>query len=111
MIGHLIKEEEEAVKKVAQKIKELLGSRLLLLELFGSKARGNFRPDSDIDIFVVVKDKDIALRDKLYDILFDIDPDYRYRMSLIIYSKFEFEQNIKLRSPFVENIQQEGVVL
>lgn len=111
MLGYLIKEEEEVVRKVAQKIKETLGNRLVLLELFGSKAKGNFRMDSDIDILIIVEDKDIILRNKLYDVLFEIDPDYKYRISLIIYSKYEYEQNVRLKSPFIENIKEQGVVL
>ena len=38
-----------------QDLAELYGDRLLHLTLFGSQARGNAEPDSDIDVLVVLK--------------------------------------------------------
>lgn len=111
MLGHLTKQEELVVKNIANRIRQLLKDQLIILEIFGSKIRGDFTPDSDIDILIVVKDKNVKLKDKLYDILFEIDPYYEYKISLIIYSEFEFEQNIKLESPFIEYIQKEGIRL
>lgn len=111
MLGHLTKQEELIVKNIANRIRQFLKGHLVILEIFGSKVRGDFTPDSDIDILIVVKDKNVKLKDKLYDILFEIDPYYEYKISLIIYSEFEFEQNIQLQSPFVEYIQKEGIRL
>lgn len=111
MLGHLTKTEEDTVKKVVKKIKNIFGNNLVLLELFGSKIRGDFDPDSDIDILVIVKNKNVNLRSKLYDILFEIDPDYKFKISLIIFSEFEYQQNVKLKSPFIENLKKEGIRL
>lgn len=111
MLGHLTKKEESKVTELAGKIRQLLGNQLVLLEIFGSKIRGDFTPDSDIDILIVVKNKNIGLKNKLYDILFEIDPYYEYKISLIIYSEFEYKQNVKLESPFIEYIQKEGIKL
>lgn len=111
MLGYLTKNEEDKVTELGKRIKSLLKDQLVLLEVFGSKVRGGFAPDSDIDILLVVKNKDRQLKTKLYNILFDIDPYYEYRISLIIYSTFEYEQNVKLKSTFVENIQKEGIRL
>ena len=111
MRGYLTREEERTVERVIKRIKGLLKGNLIVLELFGSKIRGDSLPDSDIDMLVVVKNKDAALRDSLYDILFDIDPYYKFKISLIIYSEFEYQENIRLKSPFIENLKKEGVAL
>lgn len=111
MLEHLTKMENDTIEKLAQKIKDTLRDNLVLLELFGSRARGDFKADSDIDVLVIVKNKNVNLRSKLYDILFEIDPYYEYKISLIIYSEFEYQQNIKLKSPFTENLKKEGIRL
>lgn len=38
-----------------QELTDLYGNRLLHLTLFGSQARGDAEPDSDIDVLVVLK--------------------------------------------------------
>jgi len=105
MIGSLSKTEEAVIKKLSKEIKFALRNNLILLKLFGSKARGDFKRDSDIDILVVVKNKDVNLYSKLYDILFKRDPDYKFKISLIIYSEYEYKQNLRLKSKFIENIK------
>lgn len=111
MLGYLTKAETAILKKVTNKMRDFLKEDLILLKLFGSKVKGNFVSDSDIDIFLVIKNKNIKLRDKLYDILFEVDPYYEFKISPIIYSEFEYKQNIKLKSPFIENIKKEGLEL
>ncbi len=45
--------------------------------LFGSKARGDYNEDSDVDILVIVSDLDHHKnRIKLYDIVFDVNIKY-----------------------------------
>lgn len=46
----------ELAKRYAVKAKEALGDRLVSIALFGSVARGQAGPGSDIDIFVVLQD-------------------------------------------------------
>lgn len=52
-------QQKQKVKQVLQKFKQhcqqQYGQRLVKLVLFGSYARGDFRPSSDIDILVVLK--------------------------------------------------------
>ena len=111
MLGHLTEAEENVIEKLVKKIKDTLGDNLVFIELFGSKIRGDYEPDSDIDLLVVVKNKNAKLRSSLYDILFEIDPYYNFKISLIIYSEFEYKQNIKLKSTFFENLEKEGIRL
>ena len=46
----------EYVRELDRAVRELYGSRLTSLVLYGSVARGDHRPDSDVDVLVVVKD-------------------------------------------------------
>jgi hypothetical protein len=42
------------------------------LRLFGSKARGDDKPDSDIDMLVIVASDDWHIRDKVYGVATDL---------------------------------------
>lgn len=49
---------------------------LELVLIFGSVARGDFTPESDIDLYLVVEEKSLELEDKVYDLLEDYDRDF-----------------------------------
>jgi len=48
--------EKELARRFTEALRERLGERLLAVALFGSVARGEATPDSDIDLLVVVSD-------------------------------------------------------
>lgn len=75
--------------------------------LFGSRTRKTFRPDSDYDLLVVVKDK--TVKDKLYDITVDIFCKTNVDISLKILKKTDFEKLTTLQTPFIENVLKEGI--
>jgi len=108
--GLTVNEENTVVKFVAA-IRKALGKNLLLAELFGSKARGNFSADSDIDVLLVVREKTPEIRDRIFTALFEIDPYYEYKISPVIYSEFEYKKNAEMESPFLENLNAEGIAL
>ena len=79
--------------------------------MFGSKARGDFHKDSDIDILIVVSQKNIAVRDEIYDILFRLDPYYEYKISIILFSLYDYKKNEEMNSTFVKYINLGGIDL
>ncbi len=107
----LTDKEKKAIETFSSKVKEKLGKELILIKLFGSKVRGDFDKDSDIDILIVVKKDYLINKENIFDVLFDIDPYYEMKISPVIYSEYEYERNKELESPFVEIIQREGINL
>ncbi len=81
------------------------------LILFGSRARGDHRLDSDYDILVLVTCKDPALLDSLYDAVMDVLLDHGRLVSLKIFSESEFSRLLELKTPFTTRIAEEGRVL
>ena len=79
--------------------------------LFGSKARGDSKPDSDTDICVIVDrlerkwiDTSIAIRDELYkESIGAID--------LVLFEENSFNERSVFRSTFEHVISDEGVLL
>ncbi|PJB28157.1 hypothetical protein CO110_10320 [Candidatus Desantisbacteria bacterium CG_4_9_14_3_um_filter_40_11] len=106
----LTERENKIVNRFSSNLKKVLGENLIRIRLIGSKARGDFDRDSDIDILIIVKDYFLN-KEKAIDILYSIDPYYENRISPIIYSEFEYEKNKELQSPFVEKVEREGADL
>jgi uncharacterized protein len=45
----------EALQEFLERLRQVLGINFIEVKLFGSKAAGNDRPDSDIDVLVAVE--------------------------------------------------------
>ena len=93
--------------QVRQRLVTLPG--LIRLVAFGSRARGDARADSDLDLMVVLANKgslgDRAweVRRRLLDILVPVD--------LIIYTPEEFEKVRRLKSSIAGIAEREGLIL
>lgn len=99
------------VEEFSKSVKALLQNNLLSIKLFGSKARLESTGESDVDILIVLKNRDFATVDKIYKLLFDLDPYYEHRISLSIFSEEEYRKNEQLGSFFIENLNREAVAI
>ncbi len=79
--------------------------------LYGSYARDDFTPESDIDIVAIVKGQRVLLQKqlkKIWDIASDIGLEYEVVVSPTVIPLNEFE-NYKNILPYYKNILEEGV--
>ncbi len=106
----LNKTEKNVVTTFVKELKKTIGEDIIDIRLFGSKVRGDFEKNSDIDIFIVVKRKD-ETRDRISDIAADYVYEYNVPLAPVIYSVFEYEKNRELGSFFFEQVEREGVPL
>ncbi|MGQ9468387.1 MAG: nucleotidyltransferase domain-containing protein [Nitrososphaerales archaeon] len=88
-----------------------LGDRIDSIILYGSVARNEAREESDIDILVIIKDKDTKIYNKISKIRTDIDLDNNTITSLLSLSRGELERCIRLGPSFIESVIEEGVIL
>ncbi len=79
--------------------------------LYGSRARGDNRQDSDVDILILVKDKKRINRDRVYDFVIDAELEYGIDISVNIYESDQFDKLILLKAPFAANVIKEGETL
>ncbi len=111
MQSYLKKHEQQAVTGFIKKIRLQLGDNLRVARLFGSKVRGNFTDESDIDILLILQELNSAVVDEIVDTLLDFQLEYNANISPVIYSEYEYQINTELGSPFIKNIEQESIAL
>lgn len=110
-LKYLSAKERRAVRELCKGLREALGEYIVSIRLYGSKIRGDFTEESDIDMLVVLKREDSKLTDTIYNIALEVDLKYDARISLVVYSEEEFKLYKELGSFFIEKVEQEGVLL
>ncbi len=107
----LTKREMEAVCEFIEEITRKYGGEIEFVRLYGSRARGEGGEGSDIDLLICVEGWDRRYLDELSDLSFDYLLKYDVLLSPIIYSEVEWISETKARTPFIKNIEREGIDL
>ena len=105
------------MKRKTKHIAQLIRKNINLIDpkaeiiLYGSRARGDDRPDSDWDILILTDyqvdlEKERNFRNNLYDLELETGESF----SLFIYSKSDWTTKQRI-TPFYHNVIQEGVAL
>lgn len=84
--SHLSALEQQALTAFAAGVRAAFAGRAVSLVLFGSRARGTARDDSDFDIFVLLRGATRKDKHALYDLAFDVGLDHRLTLSPLVVS-------------------------
>lgn len=106
MINNLLKQYVEEVRKI-------YGECLKAVILYGSYARGDFRPDSDIDIMILVDLADTEIEkysEQLSWATYDFNEEHDTDIKPIAKSDTHFKKWLGVY-PFYTNVKEEGVEL
>lgn len=101
-------QEKSTLKQFKANLEQVLGNQLIELNLFGSKARGDDRPDSDLDVLVIVATDDCHIRESVYNIATDILLQTDLCISPKIISKDQFDQLRKENTSFIRNVSRDA---
>lgn len=107
-----MKVHQKTAREFREEVLSEAGDRIISIVLYGSAARYEYRfPDSDIDILVILRERDKQLEDTISRISTSIDLENTTATSLVYLSRGEFEKFLHWDSPFLENVVEEGVIL
>jgi len=103
--------EKKALNEFSSLIKNALKMNLFDIKLFGSKSTGKFHDESDIDILIILKERNENYLDIISDVLLDIELKYESGISPVVLTTTEFLANQKHQTLFYSEIARDGVTL
>ena len=97
---------QEAIEQVVEQIVEKFKPQRIIL--FGSYARGNPRPESDVDMLVVME---TSLREVQQAIQISQQIEYRFGLDLIVHTPKHLAERVKMGDWFFREVLEEGKIL
>jgi hypothetical protein len=108
---HLQPNEQQGLTEWMQSLSDQLPDLLQVVWLFGSKARGDSTPESDIDVLVVINSDDWRLRKQIHYCATDINLKYDTFISPCVWSVSHLREVAALGTHFYHNVQREHIDL
>ena len=101
-------------KKALLELKKRLPERFPDAEiiLYGSKARGDFNEESDIDVLIILKGRvDDSLREKIFSMSFKIELKYDVIFGILVESEDFWNSPLAKAMPIHWSIDREGILV
>jgi len=110
-LKHLAALELEVLAAVRGRLTRLLDDRSFKLILFGSKARGDFDDNSDLDLAIIVNGLDHPLKLAIFDVIADAELEHLKTLSALVLSSEDFQRLKSRERRIALDIEREGIEL
>jgi predicted nucleotidyltransferase len=110
-LGYLLANERLALQEYTERLTKFLGEEIRHLWLFGSKARGDFDDDSDIDVLIVLRHLDPDRRSVIRRMAARVSLDYDILINTHILEEAQWEKAVRFQGTIWREIERDGVSL
>ena len=100
-----------ATDELLRRLRAKYPRRILTTVLFGSVARGDFNPDSDIDVLIVADRVDTDFKWDVWGIGAEVSLEFDVIFNLHVYSGARWQWMRENRRTLWQNVQKDGVEL
>ncbi len=100
---------QKHLKSFAEDLRSLFGDRVEKILLYGSYARGEEAPGSDVDLAVLLTEKRREDRKKAQELAEEWMQETELRFSVRVFEEDEFEEKVEEGYSFHTNVKKEGV--
>ena len=104
-------QEREALQWLKTYLSHALGDRVKTIRLFGSRARGEGHPASDLDVAVIVDCAVQRADDVTWDALVDLMGRYDIACEILLFDEADYARSLEDQEPLLLNIEAEGIAL
>ena len=105
----LTADERDWLAKYRQALRTVFPGLIEEIVIFGSKARGDAGPDSDVDVLIVLREGDRKTRWQVLDLGHELAGTSDALPSIIVYTKTEWMERERDGSPFYRSVVCDGV--
>jgi len=111
-LSHILQPDELlAVEEFKERLLAELPGQVKDIILFGSKARGDAHPGSDIDLLVIVDRRAPEVDEIISNITADALLEQRIDISALDFTSDQIAELAAIGTPFIRNVADEGIVL
>jgi predicted nucleotidyltransferase len=110
-LSRITKNENDALQAFIQRLLTELGEQAQQVILFGSKARGDSAPDSDIDVLILADDENRQVRETISKISSQIGLDYDICLAVLLIANNHWRQMSIERFSLCRNVERDGIAL
>lgn len=101
----------QVLEKLSHQLHALLRDNLVEIRLYGSWARQQAHPHSDVDIVVVVQQLTLNLWHQVYELAARLSLEHDLVLSINLLAQQEWEELQRLQTLYARRLQEEGVPL
>ncbi len=110
-MGDVDDDVRDVLNTLKARLMRSLGNRAFRLVLFGSRARGDYDKDSDIDVAVIVDGLSSDLKNRILDQVTDLGLDRLRPLSSLVLSQAAFDGLKSRERRIALDIEEEGILV
>ena len=100
---------DEAINRYISRIKDIYGNSICQVVLFGSYARGEAGPGSDVDLMVITTDASWGTEYRLITMGYNLYPEMGVLLSVKVRTPGEYSQSGRIS--FLRNVKKDGILV
>lgn len=104
-------ERKKELEDLKRNLENLLGPQTFKMVLFGSRAKGDYSEESDVDVAILVRGLTREMKRRILDKVAEIELEYLLPISVLVLSQDEFEHLKKRERRIALDIEREGIPL
>jgi predicted nucleotidyltransferase len=108
---HLQVNEQAAIQEFTARLLQQGDGRVVDVWLFGSKARGDFEPDSDLDLLIVLESVDWMVRDRVHLLAARVSLEHDVLINTHLLSRVSWPRMAREHAPLWQQVQRDGFPL
>ena len=110
-LDRLMDKERQVAIEFVDKVRQRFDGQLVSAVLFGSRARGQGEPDSDMDVLVVMARADPEIRKEVRHLAVEVWLEHGIYLSTRVWSREHWRKAEELQTLLYQNIRRDGINL